>query len=153
MTNWIGYTFECDLPTLQETRALAERCGWGFNLILLGGLRDRSESELRQWLIERRDAGFTSVAASFMGCGGLHDRWNGRRGDFERLLKTQCVAVSLGMELEQRIFLTRESLPMLDQLLDTLDELTGKSGCRLSTLLFRSRKALGEVSDDSRGDR
>jgi hypothetical protein len=126
VTNWVGQTFETDLPTLKETRSLADLCGWGFNLILLGGLRDRSESELRPWLIERRDAGFTSVVASFMGCGALHDHWNGRRGDFERLLKTQRVAASLDMELEQRIFLTRESLPMLEQLLDTLDELPGK---------------------------
>jgi hypothetical protein len=126
VTNWIGHTFETDLPALIETRSLADLCGWGFNLILLGGLRNRSESELRPWLTERRDAGFTSVVASFMGCGALHDRWNGRRGDFERLLKTQRVAASLEMELEQRIFLTRESLPMIDQLLDTLDELPGK---------------------------
>jgi hypothetical protein len=137
-TNWIGYTFETDLPTLLETRSLAERCGWGFNLILLGGLRDRSESELRQWLIERRDVGFMSVVASFMGHGALHDRWNGRRGDFERLLKTLRVAASLEMELEQRIFLTRESLPMLDQLLDTLDELPGKVRVREIYPLFYS---------------
>jgi hypothetical protein len=138
VTNWIGYTFETDLPTLKETRSLADLCGWGFNLILLGGLRDRDESELRPWLAERRDAGFTSVVASFMGYGELHDHWNGRHGDFERLLKTQRIAASLDMELEQRIFLTRESLPMLEQLLDTLDELPGKVRVREIYPLFYS---------------
>jgi hypothetical protein len=140
--HWVGYTHDFSLSDLLEVKRLYNRKDWSLELILLGGLPDRSKDKLKGWLRERQEAGFTSVVASFMGYGEFHDRWNGRRGDFERLMETQRIAADLGMDLQQRIFLTRGTIPMLDGLLEKLDELPGKVIVREAYPLFYSGKAV-----------
>jgi hypothetical protein len=140
--HWVGYTHDFDLASLNEVKRLYARHGWDLDLILLGGLPDRSEDELQNWLRERKAAGFTSVVASFMGYGAFHDRWNGRRGDFERLMMSQRVAASLDMDLQQRIFITESTIPLLDGLLEKLDTLPGKVKVREIYPFFYSGRAV-----------
>jgi hypothetical protein len=96
---------------------------------------------MRNWLQERKEAGFNSVIASFTGYGAFHDRWNGRPGDFERLMQVQRIAADIGMGLHQRIFLTRKTLPYIEDLLVKLEALPGKVIGRDAYLLFYSGHA------------
>lgn len=140
--HWVGYTHDFDLSSLNQVKRLYARHGWELDLILLGGISDRREDELRSWLIERKAIGFTSVVASFMGYGSFHDRWSGRKGDFERLMSVQNAAAGLDMDLQQRIFLTESSIPYLDGLLEELDKLPGKVKVREIYPLFYSGRAV-----------
>jgi len=136
--HWFGYTHNFDLPQMIAEKRLRALGGWNLDVILLGGLPDRSVGEMRAWLKERMDAGFASVISSFTGYGVLHDRWNGRKGDFERLMQIQRIAAELGMGLRQRIFLTKSTLPLLDELLKKLDDLPGNVVERCAYLWFYS---------------
>ena len=140
--HWVGYTHDFDLVSINGAKRLYAQHGWGLDLLLLGGLPDRNESELRSWLTERRAIGFTSVVASFMGYGAFHDRWNGRKGDFDRLMMAQRVAASLDMDLQQRIFITESTIPLMDGLLEELDTLPGKVKVREIYPFFYSGRAV-----------
>src|SRR5262249_4772202 len=54
-----------------------------------GGVRMRSDSEIRVWLARWREAGSTEVHGSFCGTGTVHDWWNNREGDYGFLLRIQ----------------------------------------------------------------
>lgn len=110
----------------------------GSDGIKLGGLKWRSESEMRTWLTERRDmANLKIVHASLAGCGSTHDRWNGREGDFEFLFQTMRTAAEIGLRVHQRIFVVRSTLPVLANLIDKLDEIPVKALRYLSTFVYQ----------------
>jgi hypothetical protein len=61
-----------------------------------------------------------------VGCGETHDRWNGRAGDFEY----QTMILRLGGErgvVRRGCFLTQNTLPLFDRLLDIRDGFLGRS--------------------------
>src|SRR5208282_3160062 len=122
--------------TLKGVMRLHERQGWGWDLILLGGLFWRPDDEMRTWLRQRQDIGIKVVVASFAGHGEFYDRWSGRPGDFDFQMRTLRVAADLGMELRQRLFLTNSTIPLLDELIGKLDALPGGFGDRCAHLLF-----------------
>jgi hypothetical protein len=78
---------------------------------------------MRSWLSERKSIGIEGVSASFVGTRAVHDRWNGRNGDFAFLLATLRTATELGLNHGAIMFLTRSSLPLLGELSELLDEL------------------------------
>lgn len=93
---------------------------------MMGGLKMRSSNEMLQWLTERRNLGVTNIHASFVGCGAVHDRWLGRRGDFDFLLSTFGIAAELGMNCGATLFVTKSRLPMLEELVAILDSVASK---------------------------
>jgi hypothetical protein len=104
--------------------------------VLLGGVHWRPDDEMRRWLKRRQEIGFNSVVASFAGHGEFSDRWNGRKGDFDFQMRALRVAAGLGMELRQRLFLTNSTIPLLDELIEKLDDLPGRVGDRCIFPLF-----------------
>jgi sulfatase maturation enzyme AslB (radical SAM superfamily) len=114
-----------DLATTKRMIELQARNKSNMQLFL-GGLRMRSEKEMRIWLQERQKLGIRNVVASFLGHGAVHDSWNGRPGDFDFLMSTLKIAAELGMEMEQRLFLIKSTLPHMEELIDKLDMLPNK---------------------------
>lgn len=123
--HWVRFSYDFDIVVMTRWIKLWERLGRCPDM-LLGGLPLRPEDELRTWLLERKKAGIQEVHASFAGYGEFHDRWNGRKGDFEFQMKTLQIAAELGMELSQRLFVTNSTLPLLDGLLDKLEAIPAK---------------------------
>ena len=81
--NGVQTTFDYDLETLRGVARLHARRGAKFQIVNLGGLRIRSGDALVEWIEERRAAGITGFHTSLAGYGEIHDRWNGRAGDFD----------------------------------------------------------------------
>ncbi len=123
----------CDDYDLVTTKKVIElqRRGKGYMQLFLGGLRMRSESEMRVWLRERQALGIRNVIASFVGQGSIHDHWNNRPGDFDFLISTLKIAAKLGMNIEQRLFLLKSTLPHMEELINKLDALPGKAKKRI----------------------
>jgi hypothetical protein len=134
---WLGYNANHERPILEILRRLDDRGAdpdWprlprrflsGFTL---GGLPWRSEVELLSWLRMLRDEfGLGRVVTTLAGTGAVHDRWNGKQGNFNLLLSTLRVAGSLGLALSARLLITRSTLPCLAELHDLLKALPG--GC------------------------
>lgn len=92
-------------------------------VVRTGGARMRSDEEIRSWLGRWREAGSTSVHASFAGHGAIHDWWNRRSGDYDFLLRIQQIAAEMEFKLSQTVFLARNTLHSIVALLADLDRI------------------------------
>ena len=133
---FVGPSFDYDLETLQGVARLHARRGAKFQIHNLGGLRIRSGEALIEWLEERRAAGITGFHASLAGCGEIHDRWNGRAGDFDYQILILRLAGERGMVRQEKLFLTKNTLPIFDRLLDILDGIPGEISSRTASPFF-----------------
>jgi hypothetical protein len=124
---FVGPSFDYDIETLKGVARLRERRGAKFRIVNLGGLRIRRGEELADWLEERREAGIAGLHTSLAGYGDIHDRWNGRAGDFEYQLTMLRLGGERGMARQEKLFLTKNTLPVFERLLDRLDTLPGES--------------------------
>lgn len=133
---FVGPSFDYDIETLKGIARLRERRGAKFRILNLGGLRIRRGDELLTWLQERRAAGIVGFHASLAGCGDTHDRWNGRAGDFEYQTAILRLGGEHGMVREEKLFLTKNTLPLFDRLLDLLDAIPGELRRRTASPFF-----------------
>jgi hypothetical protein len=117
------YSSEEETEALGINRHLSIRLGDDLGRMHLGGLKMRSESEMRAWLQTRYDLGTRFANASYAGIFDTHDSWNRRRGDFQHLLSLQTIAAEIGMELGQYLFVACSTFPQLEILLDHLEAL------------------------------
>lgn len=133
---FVGPSFDYDLEILQGVARLHAKCGARFQILNLGGLRMRSGAALIEWLEERRTAGITGFHTSLAGHGEIHDRWNGRAGDFDYQMSILRLAGERGMVRREKLFLTQNTLPIFDRLLDILDGIPGKISRRTASPFF-----------------
>jgi hypothetical protein len=133
---FVGPSFDYDLETLQGIARLRERRGTKFRVLNLGGLRLRQGDELIAWLEERHNAGIVGLHASLAGIGAIHDRWNGRAGDFDYQLTVLQLGGEWGMMRQEKLFLTKNTLPVFDRLLDRLDTIPGEVRSRSASPFF-----------------
>ena len=73
----------------------------------IGGLRIRTGDALTAWLEEGQAAGIIGFHTSLAGCGDIHDRWNGRAGDFDYQTSILKMAGERGMVRQEKLFLTQ----------------------------------------------
>jgi hypothetical protein len=133
---FVGPSFDYDIETLRGVARLRARRGAKLQILNLGGLRVRSGEALTAWLEERRSEGIIGFHTSLAGCGEIHDRWNGRRGDFDYQTTILRRGGERGMVRHERLFLTQNTLPHFDRLLDILDGIPGEVRNRYATLFF-----------------
>jgi hypothetical protein len=127
---FVGPSYDYDLETIAGMGRLRARRGGEFKILNLGGLRLRDAAALNSWLDERQAAGITGFHVSLAGHGAVHDRWNGRAGDFDYQMTILRLGGERGMVRRERLFLTQNTLPLFDRLLDSLDALPGKAAHR-----------------------
>jgi hypothetical protein len=135
---FVGPSFDYDLATLEGVARLRARRGGKFEVLNLGGLRIRRGQALIDWLEERQAAGIVGFHTSLAGCGETHDRWNGRAGDFDYQTSILRLGGERGMVRDERLFLTLNTLPHFDRLLDILDGIPGQVRNRYVTLFFHA---------------
>jgi hypothetical protein len=140
---WYGNSHDYSSATMKALCELEKKLGWKSHVVLLGGVAHRPRQEMKQWLLERRDLGIDTVVATFSGHGGRHDHWNNMAGNYQFQLDALHLATELGMKLQQRILLIRDSVPSLDELLDDLDRIPTAIRERWAIPLFYSGVARG----------
>jgi hypothetical protein len=133
---FVGPSFDYDMEILKGVARLRERRGAKFRFVNLGGLRIRRGDELVEWIEERRAFGVIGFHTSLAGWGETHDRWNGRAGDFDYQTAILRLAGERGMVRQEKLFLTKNTLPQFDRLLDILDALPGESFSRTASPFF-----------------
>lgn len=87
----------------------------------LGGLPWRDDEGIREWLTERQQFGLTNVHASLAGTNAVHDHWNGQTGNYDLLMRTLRVGNALGMSIATRMFITKSTVPLLEELNEDID--------------------------------
>ena len=151
---FVGPSFDYDIETLQGVARLHARRGARFQILNLGGLRIRQGDALTEWLEERRAAGIEGFHASLAGCGETHDRWNGRAGDFDYQMSILRLGGERGMVRREKLFLTQNTLPIFDRLLDILDSIPGEVRGRSASPFFyaglASRYESERITEDIR---
>jgi hypothetical protein len=133
---FVGPSFDYDIDTLKGVARLRARRGGKFQILNLGGLRIRRGDELIAWLEERKSVGIIGFHTSLAGSDETHDRWNGRRGDFDYQTMILRLGGERGMVRHERLFLTQNTLPNFNRLLDILDGIPGEVRNRYVTLFF-----------------
>jgi hypothetical protein len=133
---FVGPSFDYDLDTIRGVARLRARRGGKFQILNLGGIRIRRGDELIAWVEERQAAGITGFHASLAGCGQTHDRWNGRAGDFDYQAEMLRLGAERGMVHRFRLFITKNTLPLFDRLLDVLDNIPGDTAHRVASPFF-----------------
>jgi hypothetical protein len=123
---FIGPSFDYDIDIIAGVARLRARRGASFRILNLGGLRVRTGDALTVWLDERQAAGIIGFHTSLAGCDDIHDRWNGRSGDFDYQMSILRMAGERGMVRQEKLFLTQNTLPVFDRLLDTLEAIPGE---------------------------
>gem|GEM_PF-3535804 len=125
-----GPSNNMDVARLKKSFELSEKLGnsdptdrW----IWLNGISLRPEDELRDWLLERKQAGISMVGMTFIGAKELHDKWRGRKGDYDFEMTMARLVGELGIKRLERMFLTKSTLPHLSSLIDLLDDIPGLS--------------------------
>jgi hypothetical protein len=139
---FVGPSFDYDLDTLAGVGRLRARRGTPLTTLNLGGLRIRTGDALETWITERQAAGITGFHVSLAGCDDVHDRWNGRAGDFAYQTGILRRAAERGMARHERLFLTQNTLPVFDRLLDQLDAIPGPAPSRYISLFFYASLAM-----------
>ena len=133
---FVGPSLDYDLETLKGVGRLRARRGGRFEILNLGGLRIRDTGALRVWMDERQAAGIVGFHTSLAGCDKIHDRWNGRAGDFDYQIAILRMAGERGMVRQERLFLTSNTLPLFDRLLDIMESVPGEVRRRFVTPFF-----------------
>lgn len=96
------------------------------NGVMLGGMKHRSEPEMREWLTTVKEAGAGWVGMTFWGPRELHDAWcGGRRGEYDFAMMSARLAAEIGLPRTETLFLTKSTLPHLDAVMDILDAIPG----------------------------
>ena len=155
IVSFIGPSFDYDTETLETVKRLRARRGWSFDILNLGGQRFRDHEILRSWLDERQRAGIIGFHASFAGSEDIHDAWNGRAGDFDYQVKILRLGAARGMVRHERLFLAKNTLPLIDRLLDVLENIPGEVRDRYACPFFYAGTAArheGErLTEEDRG--
>ncbi len=123
-----SYNFNID-AFLQLSQWNERVFGERIKALPLGGLKMRPDAEMRRWLLARQAAGVERVSASFVGIGDVHDRWNGRRGDYEFLMNLLRIAAEIGMAIDAQIFLVKSSLPFIELIAKSIAALRAPTMC------------------------
>jgi hypothetical protein len=133
---FVGPSFDYDLDVIAAMRRLRARRGREFKILNLGGLRLRDAGQLEVWMGERQAAGIAGFHVSLAGGDRTHDRWNGRRGDFDYQISILRMAGARGMVRQERLFIAKNTLPMFDRLLDVMEGIPGEIESRIVTPFF-----------------
>jgi hypothetical protein len=135
----LNYTANYDRDTLVRLRELKNRFDVDYaplRSVTLGGLPWRDDEGIRAWLTERQEFGLTNVHASLAGTGSVHDYWNGQKGNFDLLMRTLKLGRALGMSIATRIFVTKSTVPLIEELCEMLDRFPPHSNDRRYALPF-----------------
>lgn len=116
-TFYFGYSMEH--PRLFEAISFAQSLGSPPGRFLqFDGMAFRPQAQLRDFLSKLREAGIELIDLTFYGVGQYHDRFAGRQGDFDYLLRVLSAANDIGLDVQLGLPLTAESAPQAGQLLD-----------------------------------
>lgn len=107
--------------------------------LFMGGIVFKSDEELLEWLAQRRGLGTPLIWVSLAGSQELHNKWVGRKGDFEFNMKAIEFASQLGFLRGEVLFLTKSTLPLIEPLLDLLDAIPGREWRKLRIVHYRGR--------------
>lgn len=116
---YFGYSMEH--PHLSEAiKFMQETNSPGGEFLQFDGMRMRTEAELHQLFGNLKELGIKLIDFTFYGTKEYHDRFAGRKGDFELMMNSLEIALDKGLDVEVGIPVTKENISQIDLLIDML---------------------------------
>ena len=138
---YFGYSMEHpDLP--DAIKFMQETNSPGGEFLQFDGMKMRSRAELHKLFGSIKELGIKVINFTFYGTKDYHDRFAGRKGDFELMMNSLEIALEKGLDVQVGIPITKENIAQIDALVAMLPEkqirislFTPHSGGRGITLL------------------
>ena len=120
-----GYSMEHPnlITAIQTLRRLGSPMA---DLLQCDGMAMRNEEQCRELMITLKEAGIKSLNFTVYGSADYHDRFAGRRGDRDLLLRMMRAAHEAGLSFSSGIPITKENIMETDEQINVLKELGSK---------------------------
>lgn len=115
---YVGYCNE--FPELKEHIAFVKKYVPGYDFLQFNGLAFRSEAEIKHLLETVKAGGIRLIDLTFYGLREYHDRFAGRKGDFDFLLRILRMAENVSLDVAVSIPLTMENAGEMEPLFAVL---------------------------------
>lgn len=116
---YFGYSMEH--PNLLKTVDYMHENGYvQGDFLQFDGMKFRTPGESLQLLTDLKDHGIRMVDFTFYGTRDYHDRFAGRAGDFDYMVRLLAQAQKIGLNTEVGIPLTHENAPQAEELIQSL---------------------------------
>lgn len=115
---YVGYCM--DFPELSRWIAFVRERDPGFSFLQFNGLKIRNGEDLDLWLDEIKNNEIRMIDLTFFGLAEYHDRFAGRKGDFDYLIRILHGALERNIQVHGSICMNKANLDQLDSLLDLL---------------------------------
>ena len=116
---YFGYSMEH--PNLREAiKFMQEMNSPGGEFLQFDGMRMRTKPELHQLLGDLKELGIKLIDFTFYGTKDYHDRFAGRKGDFELMMNSLEISLEKGLNVEVGIPITKENITQIDSLIEML---------------------------------
>lgn len=115
---YIGYCM--DTPELTRWIRFNKHYNPWFNFLQFNGLNYRTSTDLTKLLRDVMGAGIEMIDLTFFGLASYHDRFAGRKGDFQWLLQILDAASAEGLAINGSICLTKENIDQIPELIQLL---------------------------------
>ena len=102
----------------------------------LNGCRFMPEDELCAMFERHGRTGCNNYCFTICGDRKVHTYWVGRAGEYDALLRMARVAAKQGWHREEKLFLSKSSIPCLKGVMDELDMLPGERNRRIFPFMY-----------------
>lgn len=120
-TYYFGYSM--DHPNLlQAIKFMQEINSPSGEFLQFDGMQMRTAEELDSLFTSIKEAGIKLINFTFYGTKEYHDKFAGRKGDFELMMNSLGIALGKGLNVEVGIPVTKENLSQIDALLSQLPQ-------------------------------
>lgn len=118
---YFGYSMEHpDLP--EAIKFMQETNSPGGEFLQFDGMKMRTRAELHELLENIRTLGIKLIDFTFYGTQEYHDRFAGRKGDFELMINSLEIALEKGLDIEVGVPITKENISQIDELIARLPQ-------------------------------
>lgn len=111
-----------DFAELEEYIRFLRRITPQLKILQFNGMRIRGEAEVKKLLHRVKENGMEGIDLTFYGIGAQHDRFAGRKGDFDYLLLLLKAAKEMGLSVATGLMVTQDNIARMPELADLLRE-------------------------------
>lgn len=137
ITFGVGYSM--DFPRLEEHIIFCRDNKLPGDGLLVGGLRQRSQEDLRSFLLSLKQAGISKIIVTFHGMNCSHDKFVNRTGDFDFLMEIARAGTDIGLDRIEILYIRRNNMLEFPVLLRQLDHIPGCIERHICLFDFRGR--------------
>lgn len=112
---YFGYSMEHP-DLLNSIKFMQETNSPGGEFLQFDGMKMRTNEELTQLFDDLKDVGIQLVDFTFYGTQSYHDKFAGRIGDYDLMMRSLQIALNEGINVKVGIPVTKENLNQLDEL-------------------------------------